>query len=194
MPRLLLQVRPDAGRRRNCVQRQATRKRLSLPESRARVKPIVDASQPRLEDVRVDLRGRQIGVPEHHLDRAQVGAALEQVRRERMTQHVRAERAADAGPAAVRFQNLPEADARSASRRARSRTGAATRPLERLRAADQSGRAVPLIARAPSRPPARRSARSAPCSPCRRRSGTPRRDADRRRARRRAPRRACPVA
>ena len=72
-------------------------KRLSLSESRARVKAIVDRAQPRLEHVRVDLRRRQIGVAEHHLDGAQVGAALEQVRRERVAQHVRAERARQAG-------------------------------------------------------------------------------------------------
>ena len=62
--------------------------------SGTRVEAIVDRPQPRLEHVRVDLRRRQIGVAEHHLDRAQIGAAFEQMRRERMAQDVRAERAA----------------------------------------------------------------------------------------------------
>ena len=81
----------------------------------ARVKLVVDGAQPRIEDVRVDLRRRQIAVAEHHLDRAQVGAALEQVRGERMPQHVRAERARHTGPLAVLLQDLPEADARQAA-------------------------------------------------------------------------------
>ena len=55
------------------------------------MKTIVQRPHPRIEDVRVDLRRRQIRMAEHHLDRAQVGAALEQMRRERVAQHVRAE-------------------------------------------------------------------------------------------------------
>jgi hypothetical protein len=66
-------------------------KRFSLAESRPWMKSIVDRAQPRFEDVRVDLRGRQIGVAEHHLNRAQVGATLEQVCGERVPKHVRAD-------------------------------------------------------------------------------------------------------
>ena len=33
-------------------------------------------------DVRVELRGREIGMPQHLLHRAQVGAALQEMRRE----------------------------------------------------------------------------------------------------------------
>src|SRR2546428_4876922 len=40
-------------------------KRLSLAESRTRVKAIVDGPQPRFEHVRVDFGRRQIGVAEH---------------------------------------------------------------------------------------------------------------------------------
>ena len=40
-------------------------------------------------DVRVALRRRQLHVPEQLLNRAQVGAALQQVRRERVAQRVR---------------------------------------------------------------------------------------------------------
>src|SRR5215510_11902118 len=87
-------------------------KRLSLADSRAWVKPIVDRAQPRLEHVRVDLCGREISVAEHHLDRAQVGAAIEQMRGERMPQDVRTERTRKSGLASVLLQDLPEADAR----------------------------------------------------------------------------------
>src|SRR2546421_9899592 len=85
---LFVEVRPDsdatvagvAGRSLPRDRRPA--KRLSLSKSRARVKAIIDRSQPRFEDVRVDLRRRQIRVPEHQLDRAEVGAALEEMSRE----------------------------------------------------------------------------------------------------------------
>ncbi len=45
------------------------------------MEPVVDLPQARLEHVRVDLRRRQIGMPEHGLDRPEVGAAIEQVGR-----------------------------------------------------------------------------------------------------------------
>src|ERR1041385_863700 len=80
-------------REREAIRRACSllRKRLSLSESSAWVEAVVDPAEPRLEHVRVDLRGRQIGVPEHQLDRAQVGAVLEQVRGERVAQDVRAQ-------------------------------------------------------------------------------------------------------
>src|SRR3954447_3397905 len=79
--------------------------------SGAGVETIVDDSQPCLEDVRVDLRRRYIGVAEHQLNGPQVSAALEQVRRERMAEHVRADRRRQIGAARVVLQDLPEADA-----------------------------------------------------------------------------------
>src|SRR4051794_18876834 len=51
---------------------------------RARVGPVVDAPQPAAVHVAVDLRRRERAVPEQLLDRPQVGAALEHVRRERV--------------------------------------------------------------------------------------------------------------
>ena len=39
--------------------------------------------------MRVDLRRRNVGVPEHLLDRADIGAVLNEMRRERMPQSVR---------------------------------------------------------------------------------------------------------
>jgi hypothetical protein len=49
----------------------------------------VEVAAAAVGDVRVQLGRRQIGVPEHFLDAAQVGAALEQVGRERVPQQVR---------------------------------------------------------------------------------------------------------
>ena len=55
------------------------------------MKSVVDRPQARLEHVRINLRRRQVGVAQHHLDGAQVGTAIEQMRRKRMPQHVRAQ-------------------------------------------------------------------------------------------------------
>jgi hypothetical protein len=54
------------------------------------MEPIIDRTETCFEDVRVDLRRREIGMAEHHLNRAQVGATLEEVRGERVPKHVRA--------------------------------------------------------------------------------------------------------
>ena len=53
------------------------------------MRTVVDAAQPFAVDVAVDLRRRQGAVPEQLLDRAQVGAALQQMRRERVAQSMR---------------------------------------------------------------------------------------------------------
>ena len=55
-----------------------------------RMGPSVDAAQAARRDVRVDLRRRQVGVAEELLDDPQVGAAVEEVRGERVAQRVRA--------------------------------------------------------------------------------------------------------
>ena len=47
-----------------------------------RVRLIVDLDQFFHRDVRIDLRGRETRVPQQFLDVAQVGAAIEQMRRE----------------------------------------------------------------------------------------------------------------
>src|SRR5436309_2887424 len=57
--------------------------------SGARVRALVTAPQPLDRDVRVDLGRRQAGVAQHLLDAAQVGTALEQVRRRAVPQAVR---------------------------------------------------------------------------------------------------------
>src|SRR5687768_15274273 len=75
------------------------------------MKPVVHLSQSRLQHVRVNLRGGQVGVSEERLDGAEVRAAVEQVCGEGVAQYVGRERPADAGPLSARFQDLPEADA-----------------------------------------------------------------------------------
>src|SRR3954470_4079842 len=74
-----------------------------------RVVAVVDAPQASLEDVRVNLRRGQVGVPQHHLDGAQVGAAIEEMGGEGMADDVRAQRVPHADRRAVPFQQLPEA-------------------------------------------------------------------------------------
>src|SRR5688572_22225110 len=75
-----------------------------------RVKAIVDAAHPLLQHMRINLRRRQIGMPEHQLNRAQVGAALEQMCRERVPQRVRAEGRGETGALRIDLQDLPEPD------------------------------------------------------------------------------------
>jgi len=50
---------------------------------------VVHGPEARLQHVRVYLCRRQIGMSKHHLDGPEIGAAIEEVRRERMPQHVR---------------------------------------------------------------------------------------------------------
>ena len=40
-------------------------------------------------NMRIDLRGRNIRMAEHHLNRPKIRAAFEQMRRKRMSKHVR---------------------------------------------------------------------------------------------------------
>ena len=142
---------------------------------------VVDLGQVLEVELRVDLRGRDVGVAEQLLHRAQVAAGLQQVRGERVAQHVRVhvrrqaglqrQRASGASAPGWRVSRVPRRLTKSAGSSARGQ----------LRAQRQPGRAAPP---APARPPARCAA----CCPCRaharwrrqRRSSRPRR---RRRAR-----------
>src|SRR6476646_8972992 len=63
-------------------------------------------------DMGVNLRGRDIGVAEHLLNRAQVRAALEQVGGERVTEGVRRHRLCDPRLFDVSAQNLPGSHSR----------------------------------------------------------------------------------
>jgi hypothetical protein len=71
---------------------------------------VVDSAQPSLEDVRIDLCRREIGVPEHDLDGAEIGAALEQMRSKGMAQYVRTQLARDPGLRPIAFEDFPESD------------------------------------------------------------------------------------
>src|ERR687891_1029338 len=57
--------------------------------SRVGMCPKVQLPTPAVRYVRVQLGGREVGMAEHLLDAAEVGAALEQVGRERMAEKVR---------------------------------------------------------------------------------------------------------
>ena len=50
---------------------------------------LVQTFQPRLRDMRVNLRGGKIGVAEEHLHHAQIGAVIKQMRSECVAQSVR---------------------------------------------------------------------------------------------------------
>ncbi len=76
------------------------------------MKAIVDRPEPRFEYMRVDLCRRKIGVAEHGLNGAQIGAVLQQVRGKRMAEDVRAERPRNAGLLRVLLEDLPESYAR----------------------------------------------------------------------------------
>src|SRR5438067_9536576 len=97
--------------RSNRTRTAEPQKRLSLSESDAGMKPIVNEPEPRLQHVRVDLRGGKVRMAQHHLDRPQIGAAFEQVRGKRVAHDVRAERAREVRAQGVAFENLPESDA-----------------------------------------------------------------------------------
>ena len=68
----------------------------------------VDGLQPLLIDMRVNLRGRNVGMPEHLLDDAQIGAVAEQVRGKTMTEQVRIDIHFQSGMARMFFHNLPD--------------------------------------------------------------------------------------
>src|SRR5918994_850739 len=78
----------------------------------ARVETIVNRAEPGLEHVRVNLRRRQIRMAEHDLDRAEIRAALEQVRGERVPEDVWAQVAADTRFDAIVLEHLPKANSR----------------------------------------------------------------------------------
>lgn len=77
----------------------------------------IDLQELRRVDVRVALRGRELHVAEQFLDRAQVGAALQQVRRKRMPQRMRRDAEARAARRDVlgnEALDAPPAEARAA--------------------------------------------------------------------------------
>src|SRR5574341_784578 len=69
---------------------------------------IVDSFQVCPGDMGVDLSRRDIGVPQHHLDRSEIGAALEEVGGKRVAERVRAYRTVDPCRPRVGAENLPQ--------------------------------------------------------------------------------------
>ena len=64
--------------------------------------------KPLLIDMRIDLRGRNIGVAQHLLDNAQIGAVAEQMRRETVPEKMRVNVFLQPGPPCVFFHDLPD--------------------------------------------------------------------------------------
>src|SRR5215471_20375989 len=108
---VLLEREDKKERKRVCRTLESSRIRPVPTTSGPRVETVVDRSEARFKDVRINLRRRQIGVAKHHLNRPEIGAAFEQVRCERVTDDMRAQRAREAGGGAVTFENLPESHA-----------------------------------------------------------------------------------
>src|SRR5688500_18776557 len=81
--------------------------RIMRGRSTPRMKLLVHASQKLAIDVGIDLRGRDVGVPKHFLDRPQVGAAFEKVGREGVTERVRRHSLLDPGAIHVLAKELP---------------------------------------------------------------------------------------
>src|SRR5439155_10417662 len=71
------------------AERDRRLRRARVPRSGTRMRAVVDTAQPLAVDVAVHLGRRQRRMTEQLLDRAQVGAALEQVRRERVPKPMR---------------------------------------------------------------------------------------------------------
>ena len=65
-----------------------------------------------LREVQIHRRVREVGVAQEQLDRAQVGARFEQVRRVRVPQRVRADAPVDAGPSRGEAHRVPDAPSR----------------------------------------------------------------------------------
>src|SRR3954468_851126 len=78
-----------------------------LSAARPRMAGRVDLAQPVDGDQRVDLRGRHRRVPEQFLDDADVGPAVEEVRRERVPQGVRGDLRSHTGALCGRSQDGP---------------------------------------------------------------------------------------
>src|SRR5580704_4714006 len=76
--------------------------------SRAGVVRLVNLLEALLYDVRVNLCGRDVRMPQHQLHRPEVGAPLEQVRRKTMAQLVRRKLRPEARRPAVPRQDTPD--------------------------------------------------------------------------------------
>ena len=68
--------------------------------------------QPCLRNMRVNLRGGKIGVPQQHLHHAQVGAVIQQMRGKGVTQGVGRQHGLDSANSRKPFEVVPERLAR----------------------------------------------------------------------------------
>jgi hypothetical protein len=75
------------------------------------MKSIIYCPQSRFVHVRVNLRRRQIRMTQHELDGPKIRAAIEQVRRKRMSEDMWAQRCSETRLARVSFEDFPEAHA-----------------------------------------------------------------------------------
>ena len=122
---------------------------------------VIDLSEPAGIDVAVGLRRRERAVAEKLLDHAQVGATLEEVRRECVPESV-----------GVRGGGAGSCSCRAAGRAPRGRGRRPRRPRAPAATARDSGGA--------GTPPPRRAGRPAPCRPCHGRGRPPARSRHRR--------------
>src|SRR5260370_37961318 len=76
-----------------------------------RVMRFINLLQPLLDDMGINLRGRNIRVAQHELDGTEVRAALKQMRGKTVPQHVRCERHTQTGEPSIGREYLPDADA-----------------------------------------------------------------------------------
>src|ERR1700728_1337963 len=82
--------------------------------SAARMMARVQFLQALAGHVRIDLRGRQVAVPEQHLHHPQIRPVVEQMGCERVSERVRGEIAINARLAGITFDDVPERLARHA--------------------------------------------------------------------------------
>ncbi len=131
--------------------------RLHRPSLGSRMRRVVDLREVLEVELGVDLRRRDVGVAEQFLHRAQVAAGLQQVRGERVAQHVRVHVARNAGLHGARLQ--------AGANLARRQPGAVAADEERGLLGLGQRRAAPARPRAQ---PARRCppARCAACCLC----------------------------
>lgn len=79
------------------------------------MKPLVDLSKASAADVRINLGGRDIGMPEHHLQRAEVRPMLQEMGRKGVTNGVGSDAPVDPGLCPVHPDGFPESLARQAA-------------------------------------------------------------------------------
>ena len=102
------------------------------PRLRPRMKTAMHRFQSLLVDVRVNLRRRNVGMPEHLLDDPEIGAVAEQMRRKTVPQQVRVDVGLEPGTLCVRFYDLPDARGGQSSAACGQKNFAATPRLHQL--------------------------------------------------------------